>query len=532
MAMARVQRLGGRAVAVLSAAALLALLAWQIPQHDARDSSVSLGEAAALQGRASPADQLKQQQKQELELREEERNWGARIEALAGKPQPGAARMQALAAVAKHAGANFEAMWAAGEARMQTLAVAAGKEPADRWKARINSVEGKFRELVAEERQDTSAKEQKVKQIFTAEIKKLSADGQAQEARLRRDEENAETTILAEKKETELKEQLAAVREQAKEKAAHLEAKLKAAASLAKKYKKLVAKDKLPDGLHVDLPAGLAQEVGMSDGTLNSSDHLKKMAAAAEAEEREVKRAARKAHEMDLEQQKKAAARVKAEALAASKVEERKEKELEERKQRLAKESEKRKAAAAAAAAAEEEKKMEAERKVRQELAEHKAQVAKAKAEELAAKKKKKAEARKVRCTKDHCDLSTMDKVIVVNGKSIHQLQDTVEHGHGSSKVQALAMIRQLQNQIANDFKQVTGFAHHQEHILDAKKVSKDTAFMLGQKVELSLIHSHGQLSSFDYLDLLVHPGAVVPSVRCACDCMVACAACYCRMVS
>jgi hypothetical protein len=47
----------------------------------------------------------------------------------------------------------------------------------------------------------------------------------------------------------------------------------------------------------------------------------------------------------------------------------------------------------------------------------------------------------------------------------------------------------------------VTGFAFHQEHILDVKKVSKETASELGQDVELSLLREHGR-SPFPALSL------------------------------
>ena len=57
------------------------------------------------------------------------------------------------------------------------------------------------------------------------------------------------------------------------------------------------------------------------------------------------------------------------------------------------------------------------------------------------------------------------------------------------------------QSKIQNDFKTVTGFAFHQEHILDVKKVSKETASELGQDVELSLLREHGR-SPFPALSL------------------------------
>ena len=47
----------------------------------------------------------------------------------------------------------------------------------------------------------TKLKEHEVRAIYMKEMKKLVADGKEEDARLRRDEENAETTILAEQKE-------------------------------------------------------------------------------------------------------------------------------------------------------------------------------------------------------------------------------------------------------------------------------------------------------------------------------------------
>ena len=87
-----------------------------------------------------------------------------------------------------------------------------------------------------------------------------------------------------------------------------------------------------------------------------------------------------------------------------------------------------------------------------------------------------------------------MDKVTVVDGNSIHKLEDRAENGRGKDKMQALFLISQLQSKIQNDFKAVTGFALHQEHILDVKKAYKETASELGQEVELSLIREHGCL--------------------------------------
>ncbi len=60
-----------------------------------------------------------------------------------------------------------------------------------------------------------------------------------------------------------------------------------------------------------------------------------------------------------------------------------------------------------------------------------------------------------------------MDKVTVVDGNSIHKLEDRAENGRGKDKMQALFLISQLQSKIQNDFKAVTGFALHQEHILE-----------------------------------------------------------------
>ena len=93
---------------------------------------------------------------------------------------------------------------------------------------------------------------------------------------LRLDEENAETTILAEKKEEELRKQLEEVQKAAKEKANHLKAQLEAAHLLANKYKQQLLKDKLqPGDVHVKLPAGLSKEIHLDVNNSNNTDQLR-----------------------------------------------------------------------------------------------------------------------------------------------------------------------------------------------------------------------------------------------------------------
>jgi membrane protein involved in colicin uptake len=459
--------------AAISAVALMAMIAWK-----AGGAPVEL---------ASGRDDLRRQQQQTLELREMERDWGARIQVLAGvRSAHGAARLQALdARPPKGPGASFRAMRAAGEGRLQAL-VEKGAPPGNEWDARIGKVEKKYKELAAERRADTFFEELKVKQIFAKEIEKLKTQGQEEEERLRRDEENAETTILAKKKEYEIKRQLQAVQDAAHAKAKHLEAELAAAHRLALKYQKAVSADKLPDGLHVDLPKRLFPGVDSGVNT-KSGSVLDQMTAAAEVEERKATAAAKEAHQAEREREKQAAAHAKAKADAAEKAAEAA-KKAAERKERQAKEAKEE---------AEHKAKEEAQRKKLDEERAKRARALAAAAKASAAKleaDRKKEEARALRCTDDNCPLSTMDKVTVVDGDSIHKLEDRAENGRGKDKVQALAMISQLQSKIQNDFKAVTGFALHQEHILDVKKVSKETASELGQEVELSLMREHGRL--------------------------------------
>jgi hypothetical protein len=470
-------RNGWRVVsAALSAVVLMAMIAWK-----AGGAPVEL---------ASGRDALRRQQQQALELREMERDWGSRIQALAGvRPAHGAARFQALDARPKKGpGTSFRAMRAAGEGRLQAL-VEKGAPLGSEWDARIGKVEKKYKELAAERRADTFFEELKVKQIFAKEMEKLKTQGRQDEERLRRDEENAETTILAKKKENEIKKQLQAVQDAAHAKAKHLEAELAAAHRLALKYQKAVSADKLPDGLHVDLPKRLFPGVNNH----GSGSGLDQMTAAAEVEERKATAAAKEADQAEREREKQAAAQAKAKADAAEQAAEAA-KKAAERKERQAKEAKEE---------TEHKAKEEAQRKKQDEERAKRARALAAAAKASAAKLEadRKEEARAIRCTDDNCPVSTMDKVTVVDGDSIHKLEDRAENGRGKDKMQALAMISQLQSKIQNDFKAVTGFALHQEHILDVKKVSKETASELGQDVELSLLREHGR-SPFPALSL------------------------------
>lgn len=444
MAASSQPRNGWRAVpAALSAVALMAMIAWK-----AGRAPVEL---------ASGRDALRRQQQQVLELREMERDWGSRIQALAGlRPAHGAARLQALdARPPKGPGPSFRAMRAAGEGRLQAL-VEKGAPPVSEWDARIAKVEKKYKELAAERRADTFFEELKVKQIFAKEIEKLKNQGRQEEERLRRDEENAETTILAKKKEYEIKRQLQEVKDAAQAKAKHLEAELAAAHRLALKYQKAVSADNLPDGLHVDLPKRLFPGVDSGVNTTSGSV-LDQMTA--EVEERKATAAEKEAHQAEREREKQAAAQANAKADAAEKAAEAA-KKAAERKERQAKEA--KEEAEQKAKGEAQRKKLDEERAKRRALA----AAAKVSAAKLEADRKKE-EARALRCTDDNCPLSTMDKVTVVDGNSIHKLEDRAENGRGKDKMQALFLISQLQSKIQNDFKAVTGFALHQEHILE-----------------------------------------------------------------
>ena len=283
---------------------------------------------------------------------------------------------------------------------------------------------------------------------------------------LRRDEENAETTILAEKKEEELRKQLEEVQKAAKEKANHLKAQLEAAHLLANKYKQQLLKDKLqPGDVHVKLPAGLSKEMHLDVNNSNNTDQLRNFEHSLDQVTGINKRGADEAKnntkhvlpgKVD-EDLAKIKANPKAEAANDKKKEMDKEKERKDAKE-----------------AAEEHQK---ERTATQE----------AKKAELAAETSK--EAKKERCTEDDCPLKVMDKSLVIDTNSIKKIEQNAEHGHGLAKSQALAMISNLQKRISNDFKHVTGFGEHQEHILDIRKVHKDSASALGQKVALSLVH-------------------------------------------
>jgi len=500
-------------VAVVAAAAtLLGLLAWQ-----GRDEAGQAGPRQGRQGRdeapvsllsASAALRLQQRQK----LGEEEKDWGARIQALTGKPHVGAARMQALSESTR--GQNFAAMKAAGAAaRLQTLTETTGSKAASttlEWSERIDGVETKYRELVAGSKEETALQERKVQEIFGSEMKKLAAAGHIKDERLRRDEENAETTILAEKKEYEIRKQLEALQMHAKLKAQHLTNQLNAAHILALKYKQEVVADALPTGVHVNLPLGLAKEVGMVSASMRNSTallgasfakQLNKITGAAAADAVQATKAVvANAQKAKIEQQKQAAARAKATAEEARKEAARTEKieEAEDRKEKREKEI------VAALAAKERKEKRENERvaakaaaeAAKQKLAAEQAATAKQHTAKLAVEKKKeemKEEQRKLRCTHDNCPLDTMDAATVVNGDSIHKMEHLAQEGHGVAKSQALAMFERLTSQIQSDFSQVTGFAQHQEHVLDVKHITKDTASYLGQQVALSLVRDSAQ---------------------------------------
>jgi hypothetical protein len=120
---------------------------------------------------ASGRDELRRQQQQALELKEMEREWGARIQALAGmRPAShGAARLQALdARPPKGPGPSFRAMRAAGEGRLQAL-VEKGASTGSEWDVRIGKVEKKYKELLI------FAKEQQSEQlaVFALQVSQL-----------------------------------------------------------------------------------------------------------------------------------------------------------------------------------------------------------------------------------------------------------------------------------------------------------------------------------------------------------------------
>ena len=279
---------------------------------------------------------------------------------------------------------------------------------------------------------------------------------------LRRDEENAETTILAEKKEEELRKQLEEVQKAAKEKANHLKAQLEAAHLLATKYKQQLLKDKLqPGDVHVKLPAGLSKEMHLDVNNSNNTDQLRNFEHSLDQVTGINKQGADEAKNNN----KNVLPRKVEEALAKIKANPKAE-AANDKKMEMEKEKERKDA-----------KEAEKERTAAQE----------AKKAELAAVTSK--EAKKERCTEDDCPLKVMDKSLVIDTNSIKKIEQNAEHGHGLAKSQALAMISNLQKRISNDFKHVTGFGEHQEHILDMRKVHKDTASALGQKVALSLVH-------------------------------------------
>lgn len=482
--MAHAQReASGRLAVVLCAAAMLALLVWQVApyrEEERAGTPVSLA-SLAQRGHAELGAALRLKQRQQLELREEEKDWGARIQALAGKPTPGAARLQELGQL-EAPGSNFAAFMRA--ARMQTLTETEKKTASSSFNARISTVEIKYHEMLAQKRKDTALKEREVQKLFSEEMKKLADEGHKQDARLRMDEENAETTILAEKKEAEIKKQLQAVRQAAELKARKLQAQLDAAHTLALKYTEEVQKLKLPSSVHFNLPAGLAKEVGETKDldTKNNTALLGKIESSFEHSLDQIN------GDKDAENDKEAAelakaAKDKADAARKAKLERLEAKQEAEEKDAKAKLA-KRKAAEAKAAAAAKAAKEKEEKERAAAAAKEAAELAAA----AAAKKKKEEE---VRCTEVSCPLGEMDKATVVDGSSIHNMEKEVEQGHGMAKSQALAMITKLQSQIQDDFKKVTGFATYQEHVLDAKKVAHDTASMLGRETALSLMNQN-----------------------------------------
>ena len=451
---------GGHVAIGLVAAALLGLIGSQ--KLHGLTSPISLSgkrlasPAAKAHERLHSAAMLRLQQQQKLELREEERDFGAGIET------PGGAKIQELAEMSHDHGANFEAMKAAGEARTQSLADLG----VDSFDEGIHEVEQKYRELLGQRDQMTKLKEHEVRAIYMKEMKKLVADGKEEDARLRRDEENAETTILAEQKEEQIKKKLLEVKQAANIKVEKLRHQLQSAQTLAEKYAQEAGQKVEPMTSHLE------------DKTATDDDLLKKyFAQSLEKITDDVD------HHEDRKQKDTAKQSEKDQKVAREKEHVRKEQEAKAKAKRQAEEAAAAKEKAAQAKAAQE--KAAKAKAAKEKLAKERAAAAKEKSDMLAAEQKRE-EARKFRCTKDHCPLGVMDHVAVVNGGKIHKMEQLLESGHGAAKSQALAMIQELQSKIKNDFNQVTGFARHQEHVLDEKKVKHDTAYMLGRKVALS----------------------------------------------
>eukprot|EP00961_Rhodomonas_salina_P261968 3540648-Rhodomonas_salina.1 len=58
------------------------------------------------------------------------------------------------------------------------------------------------------------------------------------------------------------------------------------------------------------------------------------------------------------------------------------------------------------------------------------------------------------------------DQKWLAHKKSVDEYAEAAVNGNGKAKAQALAHMRELQKQIENDYKHVTGFAVTQEHAL------------------------------------------------------------------
>ena len=390
------------------------------------------------------------QSHQRRQLRGEERARGAQIETLAEKTATEAARTQALSELqAPGHGAAFKSfLQAAGAAgRMQVLAGTKAL-PVGGYGVRVNRLETRYHSLLAAEREEVRLKEREVTKVYDKEMTRLAGAGKKAEARLLRDEENAETTLLAQEKEAEIRKKLKAVQDSARLKAQQLQAQLASVRALALQYQQKVDTTK---GMNASATLS-RQDAGMSD-------------------------AATFAGFIDRFISKQVDRKVDAssEALAESKAEHRKRNEAKAQKAML-------KAALATQA-----------RKKASAALQAKAPAAKIKFREPASKhsKEPKQEMKpKVSCTDDSCPLNEMEQASVVNRGKIHKMEQLAERGHGVARSQALAMIRRMQTSIIKDYAAVTGFARHQEHVLDRKKVKKDTALMLGKEVALSLTPS------------------------------------------
>ena len=392
------------------------------------------------------------QSHQRRQLRGEERARGAQIETLAGKTASEAARMQALSELQApgHGDAFKSFLQAAGAAgRMQVLAGTSAL-PAGGHGVRVNRLETKYHSLLAAEREEVRLKEREVTKIYDKEMTRLAGAGKEAEARLLRDEENAETTLLAQEKEAEIRKKLQAVKDLARLKSQQLQAQLASVRALARQYQQKVDSNK---GMNASAKLNSRQDAGMPSDAATFAGFIDRFVS---------KQVDRKVD-------------ASSEDLAESKAEHRKRNEAKAHKAMLkaALATQARKKAAAALQA----KAPAAKIKFREPASEHQ-------------KEPKQEMKPKVRCTDDSCPLNEMEQVSVVNRGKIHKMEQLAERGHGVAKSQALAMIRRMQTSIIKDYAAVTGFARHQEHVLDRKKVEKDTALMLGKEVALSLAPS------------------------------------------